>query len=596
MKPDSLAQIHLLSIITWLPLAGAVVLLLVPRDRIPVIKYFANGWMLLSFAASLPLLAYDKGLGGVQFVEDATWIPSIGARYSLGVDGISVALVLLTTVLGVIATLSSWNYIARRQKEFYVFMLVMQTTMLGVFVAQDLFLFYVFWEITLVPMYFLIGIWGGDNRLYAAIKFFLYTLVGSVVMLVAIIKLYFITSDAAVVQSIASLQAAGKTMSGANDAMQSLLEGAFSSIRAGHGTFSIPALQAIGGARFVSGLPLIAQSLQVLLFAGLFVGFAFKVPMFPFHTWLPDAHVEAPTAGSVILAGVLLKLGGYGFVRLSLPVLPDACKDPRVLGVVIGLAIAGIVYGALCSMYFVVTSGDMKKLVAYSSVSHMGMVILGVFALNPNGINGAVMQMINHGISTSALFLIVGILYERRHTRLVSEYGGLSSVMPGFAAVFMIMVMSSIGLPLLNGFIGEFLVLRGAFEANPWWAGWGVLGIVLGAAYTLWLYQRLMFGPVDREENRSLPDLDRREWAYMLPLVALAFWIGLYPKPVLDLVARPVQLIAYQVWHTPGMEDRYAPTPELQERLVRERSTRPTDEPPAPAEVPAAAVQPEAHP
>jgi NADH-quinone oxidoreductase subunit M len=293
--------------------------------------------------------------------------------------------------------------------------------------------------------------------------------------------------------------------------------------------------------------------------------------------------VEAPTAGSVILAGVLLKLGGYGFVRFSLPILPDACRDPRVLRVVVTLAIISILYGALCSMYFVVTSGDMKKLVAYSSVSHMGMVILGVFALNPNGISGGVMQMINHGISTSALFLVVGILYERRHTRLVSEYGGLSHVMPGFATVFLIMVLSSIGLPLLNGFIGEFLALRGAFEANPWWAAAGALGIVLGAAYTLWLYQRVMFGP-PTEKN---PDLTTREWAYMMPLVVLAFWIGIYPKPVLSLFERPVQLIAHQVWHRPGVDDRYAPTPEAQQKLARERAARAgTAAPPEPSGAP----------
>jgi NADH-quinone oxidoreductase subunit M len=574
MNPDSLGQMHLLSIVTWLPLAGAILLLLIPKARVEAIKRFANAWMLLAFLVSLPLLTYDPGVGGMQFVEDAEWIPLIGARYSLGVDGISVSLVLLTTLLGVIATASSWNYIAKREKEFYVFMLLMQTTMIGVFCSLDLFLFYVFWEITLVPMYFLIGIWGGDARLYAAIKFFLYTLAGSVVMLLAILKLYFLTTDAATLANLASVQAAAKTIAGSSAAAQGLVDGALSSIRSGEGTFSILALQAIGGAKLVTGASLVPLVVQIWIFAGLFTGFAFKVPMFPFHTWLPDAHVEAPTAGSVILAGVLLKLGGYGFVRFSLPMLPDACRDPGVLAVVITLAIVGILYGALCSMYFVVTAGDMKKLVAYSSVSHMGMVILGLFALNPNGINGAVMQMINHGISTSALFLIVGILYERRHTRLVSEYGGLSAVVPGFAAVFMIMVLSSIGLPLLNGFIGEFLVLRGAFEANPWWAAGGVLGIILGAAYTLWLYQRLMFGPVERDENRALPDLSRREWAYMLPLVALAFWIGVYPKPVLELLERPVQLISYQIWHQPGVEDRYAPTVEEQERLARLRASQ----------------------
>ncbi len=576
----------LLSIITWLPLVGALVLLLVPKTRVDAIRYLANGWMILCFLVSVPLVTYDRSTGGMQFVEDAQWIPAIGARYTLGVDGISASLVLLTTLLGVVATLGSWRSIARREKEFYVFLLMMQTAMLGVFVSVDLFLFYVFWEISLVPMYFLIGIWGGENRLYAAIKFFVYTLVGSVVMLLAILKLYLLTTDPATMADLVSVQAAARTIAGASAGSQALLDTALASVQAGQGTFNILALQALGGTE------LIPLGVQIWIFAGLFVGFAFKVPMFPFHTWLPDAHVEAPTAGSVILAGVLLKLGGYGFVRLNLPMVPDACRDPYVRGVVVALAIVGIVYGALCSMYFVVTSGDMKKLVAYSSVSHMGMVVLGLFALNPNGINGAVLQMINHGISTSALFLVVGMLYERRHTRLISEYGGLSHVMPGFATVFLVMVLSSIGLPLLNGFIGEFLVLRGAFEANPWWAGAGALGIVLGAAYTLWLYQRLMFGTVDKNENTELPDLSRREWAYMLPLVALAFWIGVYPKPALDLLSRPVQLVAYQVWHQRGVEDRFAPTPEEQERLVRERVNRTVVdeplvvEPPPPVETP----------
>ena len=587
-----------LSLSIWVPIVAGVAVLGLSRDSDAMkARWTALVGALAAFLVTIPLYThFDTTTSAMQFVERREWIPYFDIFYHLGVDGISVLFVILNAFTTLLVVWAGWEAIKVRVAQYMAAFLIMSGLINGAFAALDGILFYVFFEAMLIPMYLIIGIWGGERRVYAAIKFFLYTLVGSVVMLLAIIKLYFITSDAAVVQNLAMVQAAGKTMSGANAAMQSLLESAYSSIRAGHGTFSIPALQAVGGAHFVSGLPLIAASLQVLLFAGLFVGFAIKVPMFPFHTWLPDAHVEAPTAGSVILAGVLLKLGGYGFIRLSLPVLPDACRDPQVLAVVIALAIAGIVYGALCSMYFVVTSGDMKKLVAYSSVSHMGMVILGVFALNPNGINGAVLQMINHGISTSALFLIVGILYERRHTRLVSEYGGLSSVTPGFATVFMIMVMSSIGLPLLNGFIGEFLVLRGAFEANPWWAGWGVLGIVLGAAYTLWLYQRLMFGPVDNEANKLLPDLDRREWAYMLPLVVLAFWIGLYPKPVLDLVGRPVQLIAYQVWHTPGTEDRYAPTPEQQEKLVRERSSRVVDQAVPAIEVPPAAAVPEKQP
>jgi NADH-quinone oxidoreductase subunit M len=570
-----------LSLVTWMPLAGALILLALPKTRIAWIKYFANAWAAGCFLVSLPLLMYDKALGGVQFIEDHQWVPLLGARYTLGVDGISVVLVLLTTLLGAIATLSSWNYIKKRDKEFYFFILLMQTAMLGVFVAMDLFLFYVFWEVTLVPMYFLIAIWGDERRLYAAIKFFLYTLVGSLVMLLSIFKLYFLTTDPATILNIGAVQASASTLAGANAGMQELLNSAVRAMQQGQPTFNILALQALGSAKLGPALPLVPLGLQIWLFAGFFMGFAFKVPMFPFHTWLPDAHVEAPTAASVILAGVLLKLGGYGFVRFSLPMLPDASRDPRVLRVVIALAIIGIIYGALCSMFYIVRAGDMKKLVAYSSVSHMGMVILGLFALNPNGINGAVLQMVNHGISTSALFLIVGILYERRHTRLVSEYGGLSHVMPAFAAVFLIMVLSSIGLPLLNGFIGEFLVLRGAFEANPWWAAGGLVGVILGAAYLLWLYQRVMFGTVEREVNRALPDLTAREWAYMAPLVVLVFWIGVYPKPFLDYFARPAQMIAYQVWHQSGGEPRYAPTPEAQEQLTLERLNRAVDASPA---------------
>ncbi len=582
MTERALADINWLSIVVWLPIAAALAVMAIPAAQTRAIKMVANAAMIVSFVTTIPLaLAYDRSVGGIQFIEDATWIPSIGARYALGVDGISIALIVLTALLGAVACCSAYNAVAKREKEFYVFLLLMQATTIGVFASMDLFLFYVFWEVSLVPMYFLIAIWGGERRLYAAIKFFLFTLVGSVIMLLSILKLYAITIDPATIANLSSVQAAAKTLCGSNAAMQSLIDGAIASMRAGDGTFGLPALHAIGGARLVTGAALIPLTVQIWLFAGFFAGFAFKVPMFPFHTWLPDAHVEAPTAGSVILAGVLLKLGGYGFARISLPVLPDASRNSDVLTVVVTLAIVGIIYGALCSMYHVATLGDMKKLVAYSSVSHMGMVVLGLFALNPNGISGATLQMVNHGISTSGLFLIVGILYERRHTRIISEYGGLSAVTPGLAVVFLVIVLSSIGLPLLNGFIGEFLILRGAFEANPWWAAAGVLGIVLGAAYTLWLYQRLMFGKVEREVNQALPDLSRREWGYMLPLVVLAFWIGIYPKPVLDLFERPAQMLAYQVWHQPGVEDRYAPTPEAQEKLARERAARSAAEAPA---------------
>jgi len=389
----------------------------------------------------------------------------------------------------------------------------------------------------LVPMYFIIGIWGGENRLYAAIKFFLYTLVGSVVMLLAILKLYFLLPEL--------VHAHGGDLNGwlaqfsGNERTVRMVVNASAAASSG-GSFNIPIYHAVG--------QFIPLSTQIWIWAAFFIGFAIKVPMFPFHTWLPDAHVEAPTAGSVILAGVLLKLGTYGFLRFSLPILPQASIDTRVLNVVVPLAIIGIIYGAFLSLYFVYTNGDMKKLVAYSSVSHMGMVMLGVFAANPNGVSGAIVQMVNHGISTSALFLIVGVLYERRHTRQISEYGGLSSVVPVFATVFLVMVLSSIGLPLLNGFIGEFLILRGAFERNVWWGVFGVTGIVLGAAYLLWLYQRTMFGKVENPENEGLEDLSPRELAYFAPLIVLVFAIGILPQQlILNYLKTPTQYIVSQV-------------------------------------------------
>jgi len=408
----------------------------------------------------------------MQFLENHEWIPVIGARYQMGVDGVAVLLIVLTTLLGAIAALSSWEYIQKREKEYYVLLLLLQTAVIGVFSSMDLFLFYLFFEVSLVPMYFLIGVWGGENRLYAAIKFFLYTLVGSVVMLLGVLKMYFLTQDTAYTNQI-TLEAL--RVLGGNEAGQ-LAWNSFQAARdAGTGTFNIIYMQGLG-----SVLPM--NTMQILLFVAFALGFAIKVPMFPFHTWLPDAHVEAPTAGSVILAGILLKLGTYGFYRFNLPMFPGASKDQSswvtsfgtfgVRSVMVFLAIVSIIYGALAAMYFVVKrDGDVKKLVAYSSVSSMGMVMLGLFALNPNGVNGGVLQMINHGIYSGALFLLVGIIYERRHTRNVAEFGGLSNVMPGYAAVFLGMVMTAIGLPLLAVFISEFLALRGAFEANVYWAG-----------------------------------------------------------------------------------------------------------------------------
>lgn len=553
-------SLPILSIVTWLPTLGAlIILVLFKKGQSDQIKKFATAWFGVAFVASLALLKYDSALGGMQFLEDHQWVPVIGARYQMGADGVAVLLIVLTTLLGVIAALSSWKYIEKREKEYYVLLLLLQTAVVGVFTSMDLFLFYLFFEVSLVPMYFLIGIWGGENRLYAAIKFFLYTLVGSVVMLLGVLKIYFLTADTALTGKIT--QATIDLLAGNQQASAMVSSTLQAAAQNGTGTFNILYLQALG-----SVMPM--GVMQVLLFFAFALGFAIKVPMFPFHTWLPDAHVEAPTAGSVILAGILLKLGTYGFYRFNIPMFPAASADETyffagtnhqfgVRSVMIFLAIVGIIYGALAAMYFVVKKdGDVKKLVAYSSVSSMGIVMLGLFALNPNGLNGAVLHMINHGIYSAALFLLVGIIYERRHTRNVAEFGGLSHVMPGYAAVFLSMVMTAIGLPLLCVFISEFLSLRGAFEANPMWAAWGALGIILNAGYMLWLYQRMFFGTIDNPKNEKLVDLSPREWIYMTPLVIMSLWIGIYPKPFLSYIERPVNAVVRQVRPTypiPGM-------------------------------------------
>jgi len=541
---------YILSFITWLPAVGAILILaMMKKDQSSLIKKFATAWFALDFIASLWLLKYNRSMGGMQFLEDHQWIPIIGARYQMGVDGVAVLLIILTTLLGAIAALSSWEYIQKREKEYYVLLLLLQTAVIGVFASMDLFLFYLFFEVSLVPMYFLIGIWGGENRLYAAIKFFLYTLVGSVVMLLGVLKMYFLTQDTALTGQIT--QGTVNLLAGNNEAAQLVSSTLTEAARHGTGTFNILYMQAMG-----SVMPM--GTMQILLFAAFALGFAIKVPMFPFHTWLPDAHVEAPTAGSVILAGILLKLGTYGFYRFNLPMFPAASKDQSswhtsfgtfgVRSVIVFLAIVSIIYGALAAMYFVVKKdGDVKKLVAYSSVSSMGMVMLGLFALNPNGVNGGVMQMVNHGIYSGALFLLVGIIYERRHTRNVAEFGGLSHVMPGYAAIFLGMVMTAIGLPLLAVFISEFLALRGAFEANPYWSAWAALGIILNAGYFLWLYQRMFFGNIDNPKNAGLRDLSIREWVYMVPLMIMSLWIGIYPKPFLEYIQQPVNAVVKQV-------------------------------------------------
>ncbi len=477
------ANLPLLSLILFTPLVGALVLLFVDRKRDDAIRWIANVFTFAGFVVSVPLwFWYDVSLPGFQFVERLPWIPSMGAEYFLGVDGFSVLLILLTTLMGSIAVLSSWTAVTERVKEYYIFLLVLQTGMLGAFMALDFLLFFLFWEVMLVPMYFLIGIWGSDRRLYSALKFFLYTLVGSVVMLLGILAIYFHYHD---------------------------VTGVY--------TFDITQFHQMS----------IPVDLQRWIFLALFLGFAVKVPMFPFHTWLPDAHTDAPTAGSVILAAVLLKMGTYGFFRFSLPILPDASR--YFVPMMVGLSIIAIIYGALVAM----AQRDWKRLVAYSSVSHMGMVTLGMFALTPVGLTGSIVQQINHGISTGALFLLVGVVYERRHTREIAEYGGLSKIMPVYAAVFLLMTMSSIGLPTLNGFIGEILILQGVFVVNKIWAAVAAAGIVLGAAYMLWLYQRTMFGKIDNPKNERLPDLSLREFATFAPLIVLAVWIGLYPSPFL---------------------------------------------------------------
>lgn len=500
-----LEQIPVLSIIVYVPLAGALALIfLVPKEKTGAIKAWATIVAGLDFVLSVPLwFAFLRGTQGYQFVERASWIPSLGVEYHFGIDGISLILILLTTFIGFIAVYCSFSAIQERQKEYYVLLLLLQSFMIGTFCCLDFFLFYVFWEVMLVPMYFLIGVWGGDRRLYAAIKFFLYTLAGSVLMLLGIIALYFYNTT-----GFLGYKGLGNAP-----------------------TFSIEKLTAVA-----ASMP---AELQIWLFFAFFFGFAIKVPMFPFHTWLPDAHTEAPTAGSVILAAVLLKMGTYGFVRFSLPMFPQAVATDWVIGMMAALAIIGIVYGAMVTL----VQKDMKKLIAYSSVSHLGFVMLGVFALNMAGVQGGILQMVNHGISTGALFLLVGIVYERRHTRLISEYGGLARQMPIYATYFLIMALSSMGLPILNGFVGEFTILQGAFARNFWWALFAATGIVLGAAYLLWLYQRVFFGEITNPANAKLPDLSFREQLTLAPLVVAALWIGLYPKPIFDLLRTPSENI-----------------------------------------------------
>ncbi len=470
----------LLSAVTFLPAAGGLALALLPRRLATAHRVGGLVVSLLTFALSLPLwFGFDSDSADMQFEELYRWMPTLGAGFHIGIDGISLLLVLLTTFLTPIVLVSAWHAIEDRTKEFVITMLLLETGMLGVFVSLDLFLFFMFWEAMLIPMYLIIGVWGGANRIYAAVKFVLYTMVGSALMLVAILALYYQHGAAT-------------------------------------GTYTFDLLTLT---RWVIP-PGTAQNLMFLAFA---LAFAIKVPLFPFHTWLPDAHVEAPTAGSVILAGVLLKMGTYGFLRFCLPLFPDATMQFAPL--VFALALIGIVYGAWVST----VQPDLKKLVAYSSVSHLGFVMLGLFTLNQQGVVGGVIQMINHGLSTGALFLMVGMIYERRHTRLIAEFGGLWKVIPAFSALFLVVSLSSLGLPGLNGFVGEFLVLLGAFQVNLWLAAVATTGIIFAAVYLLWMYQRVVFGEITHEENRRLPDLSPREWAVLVPVLVFIVWIGVYP-------------------------------------------------------------------
>src|SRR5881392_3912647 len=471
----------LTALLAWPALAALVVMVAPARWA----KHVALAASLVEFAISAPLWWTFAPAGGFQFILDASWIPSWGIRYAVGVDGISLFLVLLTTFLVPLSVLGSYAYITTRERGFYALMLVLTTGMIGVFVALDLFLFYVMWEVMLIPMYFIIGVWGGDNRLYAAIKFFIYTFLGSLLMLVAILVLY---------------------------------------IRAGRAS----GVYSFGYAHLLSN----AKDLGPVawwLFGAFFLAFAIKVPLFPLHTWLPDAHVEAPTAGSVILAGILLKMGTYGFLRFALPFFPGVALSDTVQLVIVILSLIGIIYGGLVAM----VQPDFKKLIAYSSVAHLGFVMLGIWALTLQSVQGALMVMINHGISTGALFFLVGMLYERRHTRLIEAFGGIAKVVPLFAAVLTIVSLSSIGLPATNGFVGEFLVLVGAFRTYPAAAAIAAAGVIVAAMYLLPALQRVIYNPLDKPENARLPDLSARELAVLLPLVACIVWLGVYPAPVL---------------------------------------------------------------
>ncbi len=539
----------LLTVVTLLPLATGVALLasaavasLLGARGLPAPVWRLAGLAATSatFLISLRLFTgFDPTEPGFQFVARAAWLPDWGIHYFVGIDGLSLFLVLLTTFLMPLVILASWQDIDRSIESYVFFMLFLETGMLGAFVSLNLFLFYVFWEVMLVPMYFIIGIWGGPRRIYAAVKFFLFTMVGSLLMLVALLVLYFLGYEQTGELNFDLVSAPGSGLRGVFDTLVP---------RAGEAPW---------------------WRTQTWLFAAFALAFAIKVPMVPLHTWLPDAHVEAPTAGSVVLAGVLLKMGTYGFVRFALPLFPHAAYQATPW--ILLLAVVGIVYGSLVAM----VQSDVKKLVAYSSVAHLGFVMLGIFAFNAHGLGGGVLQMVNHGLSTGALFLLVGMLYERRHTRQISDFGGIAKPMPVFAAFFGLVTMSSIGLPALNGFVGEFLILLGAYLANPAMAVVATSGIVLGAAYMLWMFRRVMFGPLESPENRGLIDLGLREKFVMAAIAVPMLWIGVYPETflrriepsVMELLRRVEERSAVRIAAPAAEPARAAVAPEPGARL-----------------------------
>ena len=484
-----MGDLPILDIVIFAPLLGAVLVGLIPKERVETVRFAALAVTLVTFIISLGILVeFDQAEAGFQMGSSLQWIPEWGVGYETGIDGVSLWMVMLTTFLMPLGVLASWS-ITKRAKPYFVFLLALETGMLGVFSALDMFLFYLFWEATLVPMYFLIGMWGYGRRIYAAMKFFLFTLVGSLLMLVGIVYLYF--------------QASGAPTFDYRDLL---------------GT----------------ELPL---DVQRLLFLAFFASFAVKVPLVPFHTWLPDAHTEAPTAGSVMLAGVLLKMGAYGLIRFAIPFFPDAARE--LAPIIIGLSIAGIIYGALVAAM----QKDLKRLIAYSSVAHLGFVTLGIFVGTIQGMSGGILQMVSHGLSTGALFMLVGALYDRRHTRLIADFGGLAKVVPVFSGIFLFVALSSLGLPGLNGFVGEFLILLGTFFSYRWWVVPAAFGIVLAAVYLLWAYQRVFHGEVTHEENRAVPDLNVRELVMLAPVLALILAIGVYPKPFLDRIEPSAQKV-----------------------------------------------------